>query len=373
MAGIYIHIPFCKQACTYCNFHFSTTGKNREQLIQALLKEIEIRKSYLNGEPIRSIYFGGGTPSMLSQKELASLFSQLEKHFDLSQLKEVTLEANPDDLNREKLSTLKTTPINRLSIGIQSFHEADLMFMNRAHKAEAGQRSIQDAQDAGFENLTIDLIYGVPGSNLKKWEENLQTFFKLKVPHLSSYALTLEENTAYAHRVKKGEIAAPNENDLADQYELLQVYIMQNDWEHYELSNYALKGNRALHNSSYWQGENYLGIGPSAHSFNGISRQWNVANNHLYTSANFLEDHYFEKETLSEKDRYHDALISRLRTKMGLSKSVLENEFSTEVLNHFYEKLAGLSSYIKEEKTVYGIKEEYWLTSDEIIRKLMID
>lgn len=373
MAGMYIHIPFCKQACNYCNFHFSTSLKYKDDIVKAILREIDNRKDYLEDKKIRSIYFGGGTPSLLSKDELNMIIASISKTYDLSDLQEVTLEANPDDLSPEKLKEIHGTIINRLSIGIQSFHQDDLDFMTRAHTAEEGIRSIKEAQEIGFENITIDLIYGVPTSSSAKWEENLEHFFELAIPHLSSYALTVEDRTAYAHQIKKGKVSAPDEDDLAEQYDLLQKYVRENQFEHYELSNYAKSGFHAVHNSSYWEGESYLGIGPSAHSFNGTSRQWNVANNSLYLRSDFAKDDFFQREELSERDRYHDALISQLRTKKGISLGLIEKEFSQKVRDHFFRSAENLKEYLKMEKASYAIKEEYWLTSDDIVRKLMLN
>jgi len=373
MAGMYIHIPFCKQACSYCNFHFSTSTKNREKLVDAICNEIAARQEYLQDKQLKTLYFGGGTPSMLSQFELESIFNSLSKHYDISELEEVCLEANPDDLSSEKLNELKQFPINRFSMGIQSFQQEDLDFMNRAHTAAEGTAAIKRAQDAGFENLNVDLIFGIPTSNLKKWEKNLQKFFGLNVPHLSSYALTLEEKTAYWSWVQKGKVKAPNEEELAAQYQLLQTYISNESWEHYELSNYCKEGYRAVHNTNYWTGKHYIGIGPSAHSYNGISRRWNLSNNVRYFATDPKSDEYFEKEILKEKDRYHELLINRLRTKMGIDLDEMKEDFSIAVLTHFQEAVKSIEDYLQLEKDAIRIKEQYWLTSDHILRKLMLD
>lgn len=373
MAGIYIHIPFCKQACTYCNFHFSTSRKNREQILSTILKEIALRKGYLDKQTIESIYFGGGTPSILSEIELGAIFSQLEKHFDLSGLKEVTLEANPDDLNNKKLRELKSLPIDRFSIGIQSTHQDELDFMNRAHNASEGIDSVKRSQDAGFEKISVDLIFGIPNGTIQKWEENLERIFELNVPHLSAYALTLEEKTVYHHLVKSGKYTAPKEDELAEQYNLLQNYISDNNWEQYELSNYCQGEKYAFHNSSYWKDELYLGIGPSAHSYNGKSRQWNLANNQAYSKGLKRATNYFETEELSEENRYHETLISRLRTKWGLPQKFMTENFSEKVNEHFEKQAESLSEYLVLTNGVYQIPKDYWFTSDNILQKLMLD
>jgi len=373
MAGIYIHIPFCKQACTYCNFHFSTTAKNRAEVLSAIKNELSSRKNYLNNQSIESIYFGGGTPSVLSYQELNEIFETLHREYDLSQCKEITLEANPDDLSNEKLKELAKLPINRLSIGVQSFHDSELNLMNRAHSSQEAIKCIRESQDLGFTNLTIDLIYGIPNGNLKSWEENLRTFFELEVPHLSSYALTVEKKTVLAHQIANAIVTAPKEEDLASQYDLLQEFISDQKWIHYELSNYCVDGMAALHNSSYWQGKSYLGVGPSAHSYNGSSRQWNIANNQLYAKAVFSGNDYFELEELNEKERYHDALISRLRTANGIELDFIRSTFNDKIQEHFLKKTKQQITYFEVNDSRFKIREEFWLTSDEIIRKLMLD
>ena len=373
MAGIYIHIPFCKQACSYCNFHFSTTAKHREEIVSAMLKEIEHRADFYDDELIKSIYLGGGTPSILSQAELSSIFNQLERHFDLNELEEVTLEANPDDLSKEKLRELKELPINRLSIGIQSFHQKDLDFMNRAHSAEEGIASVKRALDMGFEKLSLDLIFGIPTSTTAQWEANLKQIFSLDFDHLSAYALTLEEGTLFHHQVKSGKIKEVDDQVVAEQYQLLQDYIEHENWEQYELSNYCRNEQYAIHNTAYWMNERYLGIGPAAHSYDGRNRRWNVANNHLYYKHIHEGKEYFETEQLSEVDRYHELLISRLRTKWGIPKTFLEETFSSIILEHFTNSCAKLSEYIEEKDDRYQIKGRYWFTSDNLLEQLMMD
>lgn len=373
MAGIYIHIPFCKQACSYCNFHFSTSGKYRNEMVKAICREIGDRSNFFEGEAISSIYLGGGTPSILTQKELSAIFRTLDKHHDLSSLKEVTLEANPDDLKRNKLKELSSLPIDRLSIGIQSFHQEDLAFMNRAHTAEEAMNSVKRAQDIGFEKLNLDLIFGIPTADLTKWEANLKTIFSLNFEHLSAYALTLEEGTKFHHQVVKGELKECNEEEIAAQYRRLQDNINEQGWEQYELSNYARNGKYAIHNTAYWMNEKYLGIGPAAHSYNGIERKWNRANNQLYMKQLLSGNEYYNKEILSEKDRYHEALISRLRTKWGISKEFLESSFSEKTKHHFMVTAEKLKSYIEEDDFAYQIKRNYWFTSDNILEQLMLD
>jgi len=373
MAGIYIHIPFCKQACSYCNFHFSTTAKHRQAIVKGIATEIQQRADFFRDEPINSIYLGGGTPSILSQAELSSIFTQLEKHFDLSELKEVTLEANPDDLSYEKLKALKSLPINRLSIGIQSLHQKDLDFMNRAHNSKEGIASVERSLEMGFEKLNLDLIFGLPNSNLAEWESNLDQLFALDFEHLSAYALTLEEGTRFHRQVERGKLKELDDHLVAEQYQFLQDFIQQQGWEQYELSNYCKNDKIAIHNTAYWMNEKYLGIGPAAHSFDGKMRRWNVANNHLYNKQINAGEPYFQTEELSETDRYHEVLISRLRTKWGLSWEYLNDHFSETTLQHFKKciEMQNEALLIDEEKV--QIKPKHWFTSDQILRELMMN
>lgn len=318
MAGLYLHIPFCKQACHYCNFHFSTSLKLKDEMVSAILRELVLQKDYLEGEPLETIYFGGGTPSLLSQRDLDLIFGEIFKHYPIAaQPLEVTLEANPDDLNRLKINELKQSPVNRLSIGVQSFSEVDLRYMNRAHNALEALASIQNAQAAGFENLTVDLIYGSPTTSHEHWEKNLETVFALRIPHLSSYCLTVEPKTALAHQVKKGTARPVEDEHAARQFEFLVEQTTRAGYEHYEISNFAKPGWHSRHNSSYWQGKKYLGIGPSAHSFNGYSRQWNVANNATYIRTLQAGKLPFELEVLTPTQRYNEYVMTGLRTSWG--------------------------------------------------------
>lgn len=373
MAGIYIHIPFCKQACSYCNFHFSTKLSNKAAMIDAIAKEIEARKLYLNNEPINTIYFGGGTPSLLSEEELTRLFEVLYKTFEISASAEITLEANPDDLTLMKLKSLRSSPINRLSIGVQSFFEEDLRFMNRAHSADEATSSIKNAQDQGFENLNLDLIFGSPTTTDGMWQRNLEQFFELKIPHLSAYSLTIEEKTTLAHQIKTGKSQNIDEAQNYRQYMLLQDAIKANGYEQYELSNYCKNENYSKHNTAYWFGTNYLGIGPAAHSFNVKSRQWNVSNNMQYLKALNANKTHYELEDLSEIDRYHEYLITALRTKWGIDFEEIE-KFSGSLKTHFFKQLKKLNfnGLIHSEHNL-KIDSVNLFQSDEVVRKLMLD
>lgn len=332
MAGIYLHIPFCKQACNYCNFHFSTSLTQKENLLQALQKEIALQKDYLGNKTVETIYFGGGTPSLLSGDELKIIFGTIENYFPRQDLLEVTLEANPDDINPRFLKVLKSTPVNRLSIGVQSFREDDLRFMHRAHNAQQADYAIKAAQDAGFENMSIDLIYGSPGLSDDYWKENISKAQQLLIPHISSYALTVEPRTALAHAIEKGTIREVDAMQAATQFELLMGEMQCGGYEHYEISNFALPGKYAVHNTNYWKGKHYLGIGPSAHSYNGLSRRWNIANNSLYINSILSEGKCNdETELLTETNRINEYIMTSLRTMWGLSLDYVTNNFGSGI------------------------------------------
>jgi oxygen-independent coproporphyrinogen-3 oxidase len=318
MAGIYLHIPFCRQACHYCNFHFSTSLKLKNEFVEALLKEIKLQKNYLRAEPVNTIYFGGGTPSLLTIDELTNILQTLRQQFAVAADAEVTLEANPDDIVEEKLKDWKQAGINRLSIGVQSFFEEDLRWMNRAHSAQQAIDNLQLAKQY-FDNITIDLIYGTPTLPDDKWRHNVQQAIALGISHLSCYALTVEPNTALAHMIDKHKTTDVNTEDQARQFLLLMDWLQAAGYEHYEISNFALPGKRSRHNSSYWQGASYLGLGPSAHSFNGESRQWNIANNALYIKSLKEDKVPFEIENLTETQRLNEYIMTSLRTMEGLN------------------------------------------------------
>lgn len=340
MSGLYLHIPFCKQACHYCNFHFSTSFQQKGVVLEAMQKEIAFRQNYLEGQTLKTIYFGGGTPSLLTRIDLEQLFKTIETYFDIAAEPEITLEANPDDLNEEKLKELADSPINRLSIGVQSFAEADLQFMNRAHTAKEASACIENALKVGFNNLTIDLIYGSPTTSDKQWERNMDILIHYGIPHISSYCLTVEPQTALDHFVKTGKAKPVDEEQAARQFEMLMVTMEQAGYEHYEISNFAKPGWYAQHNSNYWLGASYLGIGPSAHSFNGESRQWNVANNVKYVKAiseNRQKDVY-EIEQLSVSQRYNEYVMTGLRTKWGCSLEKIQG-FGLQFTDHFLKEI----------------------------------
>jgi len=318
MAGIYIHIPFCKQACHYCDFHFSTSLKYKDELLQALVKEIHLQKNYVDGETIETIYFGGGTPSLLSVDEINLLTDAIAGLHSIASNAEITIEANPDDLNKAKSQSYLQTGINRFSIGIQSFFDDDLEWMNRVHRASEAEASIKRAQDTGFENLTIDLIYGYPLLSKEKWEYNLDKVFELGVPHVSSYSMTVESKTALASFIKKKKQPAMDDQQSAEQFVSLMAAMQLHDFEHYEISNFCKPGHYSRHNSNYWKGVKYLGIGPSAHSYNGQTRQWNVTNNAKYIQGLETSQIPAETELLSETNRLNEYIMTSLRTMWGL-------------------------------------------------------
>ncbi len=345
MPGIYLHIPFCKQACHYCNFHFSTSLKYKAEMMDAMLRELELRHNYLEDKTLDSIYFGGGTPSLLTEDELMCFFEEIGKYFTLNPGAEITLEANPDDLTKEKIAALRRTPVNRLSIGIQSFFEEDLRFFNRAHNAREARACLEEALGAGFDNLAIDLIYGSPTTSDGHWEENLKTTFRYNIPHVSCYALTVEERTALAHFIKTGKARPVEEEHAARQFDMLVAAMRSEGYIQYEISNFAQPGHFAVHNSSYWKGEPYLGLGPSAHSYNGESRQWNVANNAKYLRA--LHDFpgfenrpslLFEIERLSPSDRYNEYVMTGLRTTWGVELGRLR-QMGADIERHFLQHI----------------------------------
>ena len=352
-AGIYLHIPFCKQACVYCNFHFSTSLKHKEDVLQAMLREIEMQREYLQDTPIETIYFGGGTPSLLSADEINRLIDAIHNFYHVNQLQEVTLEANPDDLSRQYLQSLRHTPINRFSIGVQSFREEDLLYMKRAHNAQEADYAIKAAQDAGFDNLSIDLIYGTPGLSDAAWKHNLSKVAEMGIPHFSSYALTVEDKTALHHAIATKKAAPVEPEQAAGQFEILIDMSAAMGYDHYEISNLARPGHQAIHNTNYWRGNPYLGIGPSAHSFDGASgRRWNIANNALYAKS-ILQDHKlpFEEEKLTSTEHLNEYIMTSLRTMWGCNLDKIAAEWDDTCA-----KLVEKSSHLFQEKK--------WLVQD---------
>lgn len=361
MSGIYIHIPFCKQACHYCDFHFSTSLKLKSNLVEAILIEIDLRLPYLKNKNIETIYFGGGTPSLLSEKDLFLILEKLYKTYNVSSHAEITLEANPDDLSIDKLKELKRLEINRLSIGLQSFNDEELIWMNRAHTAAESEASVKRSQDKGFENISIDLIYGSKFSNLTNWKKTLDKTIALDVKHISSYNLTIEDKTKLGHDFKvKKEMAIDDEKSSELFLEMIDR-LEKNKFIHYEISNFGKENWFSNHNSNYWKGIDYIGFGPSAHSFDGVSRQWNISNNSLYIkNVNDTNESYFEKELLSEVDQFNEYILTSLRTIWGIDAEVLKNKFSSEIIDSFNRNI---NTYISKGMVTFT-NNQYVLTSN---------
>ncbi len=330
MSGIYIHIPFCKRKCSYCDFHFSTSLKHKSELIKALKKELILRKQE-QLIPVETIYFGGGTPSILNIEEINDILQTIYENYKIIETPEISLEANPDDLSETKIIKLSNTKINRLSIGIQSFFDDDLILMNRAHSAYESEKSLTIAKKY-FDNITIDLIYGVPNMSDKKWRKNIQKALDYEVNHISSYALTVEHKTALEQLIKKGKITNPNEYVAHEHFKILVDELTKEDFIHYELSNFGKENYFSKHNTSYWLGKKYLGIGPSAHSFNGKERSWNISNNMKYIKALQNDELPCEIEKLSTNDLYNECIMTGLRTIWGVSLKEISNKFGKNYL-----------------------------------------
>jgi len=331
LAGIYIHIPFCKQACYYCDFHFSTSLKRKEDMLTAIKRELVLRKDELSKEQIDTIYFGGGTPSILTIDELRILIDTIYENYEVVEDAEITLEANPDDLTSEKIKELAKIPINRLSIGIQSFFDDDLKFMNRAHSAEESRKCLTEATKY-FDNITIDLIYGVPNMSNEKWLSNLKQAFDFNIPHISAYALTVEEKTVLHKLIEKGKVPPVDEDLALEHYNILVEETEKRDFVNYEISNFGKLAYFSRHNTSYWLGEKYIGIGPSAHSYNGFERSWNVSNNTKYINALLADELPSENEQLTEINRFNEYVMTGLRTIWGVSFQKVEKEFGAMYL-----------------------------------------
>ena len=333
MSGIYIHIPFCKQACHYCDFHFSTSLKKKDEMVLALAKEIEMRKSEFQYEVVETIYFGGGTPSRLQIADLRLQIDSIYKNYKVTENPEITLEANPDDLSEEYLVELTKIGINRLSIGIQSFFEEDLKLMNRAHNSEEAKKCLELATHY-FDNISVDLIYGIPEMSNEKWLENIETALSFDISHISSYALTVEPKTALHTFIQKGIIPQPDDEVAQEHFQILVDKLTENEFIHYELSNFGKENYFSKNNSSYWLGKKYIGIGPSAHSYDGQKRGWNVSNNSLYLKSISENKLPSETEILSKTDRYNEYVMTGLRTIWGISLDRIETEFGKTYLDY---------------------------------------
>lgn len=368
MAGIYIHVPFCKQACHYCDFHFSTSLKNKAALIEALLLELEQRSEYLATKEIQTIYFGGGTPSLLETEEIQQVLAKIDSLFEVDHNAEITLEANPDDLTIPKIKELKAAGVNRLSIGIQSFYDEDLSDMNRAHNASEAKVVVQNCINQGFEHLSIDLIYGGTTLSDENWIQNLRTAFNSGINHLSAYSLTVEPKTALSSFIAKGKKPPLEDEKSIRHFELLKMMAKEHGFEHYEISNLAKPGHYSTHNTNYWKGEPYLGIGPSAHSFNGSSRQWNIRNNTQYIKLVGDNGAYFEQEELSPSDQYNEYIMTALRTTWGVDFNVIKARFGADLLIYIKNQLPSISTvFIESTENGFKLSAQGMNVADTVI------
>ncbi len=374
MAGIYIHIPFCKKACTYCDFHFSTSLKYVDEMTDAICAEIILKKERLAGQQIGSIYFGGGTPSVLPAAALQKIFNTLTQHFSIDSDAEITLEANPDDLDAKKIADLRQLPVNRFSIGIQSFFNEDLIWMNRAHNATEAETCVKRSQDAGFENLSIDLIYGYPLLTNEKWLQNINKAISLETPHISAYSLTVEPKTALAHAIRKGKQIPLNDEQSADQFEMLIKKSGEAGFEQYEISNFALPGKYAVHNTNYWRGVPYLGIGPSAHGFDGTNRYLNIANNATYLSL-LTEGKLAETvEELNPYDRFNEYIMTSLRTMWGVNLEQISSTYGKFFVNDTLKNIKPFveRNWLEQQENTLLLTAEGKLFADYIASELFL-
>ncbi|MFC0877042.1 radical SAM family heme chaperone HemW [Saccharicrinis sp. FJH2] len=373
MAGLYIHIPFCKTRCGYCDFHTSTGLNLMKPLTSAIIKEIKNNKHFLKGETLKTIYFGGGTPSLLSDEYLISIFDTIYSELKVDTEAEVTMEANPDDLTPDKLKFLKTLPVNRFSMGVQSLNDSELKFMNRRHNAQQAVTAIENAYKTGFENLTIDLIYGIPGQTMNSWTNTLDNALKLPVKHLSSYSLMYEKGTLFYNLVQNNRMHPMADESVLEMFSHLIEKTAKAGLDQYEISNFAIPGWESQHNSSYWNGSIYWGVGPSAHSYNGKVRQWNIADNAGYVTAINNGDPFFEVEHLDEDTRYNDFVITRMRTMKGCSLEELEQLFGTQKRDYFVKNAQKFiqSGNLSVDNQVIRLNKSGIFISDHIMSEML--
>lgn len=375
MSGIYIHIPFCKSKCAYCNFFSLVSEKKINDYVNSLKREIVSRKDYLGGEKVKTIYFGGGTPSLLPTKYIDEILKNLNNNFDLVSNPEITLEANPDTIDKEQLFELKSLGVNRISVGIQSFNDDDLKYLDRKHDSKHALQIIDDLKCVGFEKLTLDLIYGIPTLTEEKWNKNLDIFFSTGISHLSAYALTVEPKTILGQRIAKGDLQDINEEETVCHYEILVDRTKENGFEHYEISNFAKPGCRSQHNSIYWNDEKYLGLGPSAHSYDGNSRQWNISNLTKYIQLiNSESECYYEKEILSTEDKFNEYVMTSLRTSWGCDIEKISAKYGSSYSEHF---LKNVKKYLEsgemlKDFNTYRLTDEGMLFADGIAAELFL-
>ena len=374
MAGIYIHTPFCKSKCAYCNFFSLASQSKINDYVEALKKEIVLRKNYLGDETVKTIYFGGGTPSLLSVKNIEEILDLINKNYEIISSPEITLEINPDTIDREKMESLKQIGINRMSVGIQSFNDEDLKYLGRRHDSRHAMQVLEDLKHTDFEKITLDLIYGMPTLTEEKWNKNLDIFFSTDITHLSAYALTVEPKTILGQRIEKGELQSVSEEETIRHYNILVERTKENGFEHYEISNFAKEGFRSQHNSIYWRDEKYLGLGPSAHSYDGNSRQWNISNLTKYIQLIGNSEDYFDKEILSRDDKFNEYIMTSLRTSWGCDIEKIERDYGKSYAHHF---LKNIKKYLDngemlKENNTYFLSEEGKLFADGIAADLFL-
>ena len=375
VAGIYLHIPFCLRKCAYCDFYSVANTKFTDDFVSAICKEIELQKNYLDREKVQTIYFGGGTPSILNVNQIGIILENIHKYFNVDLNTEITLEANPDNLNAEYLKDIKSIGVNRLSVGIQSFNDTDLQLMKRKHTVNQAIKSVNDTQDQGFNNISIDLIYGLPDLTINNWEKNINEALNLKIQHISAYHLTIEPNTTFHKLHNKQKLNLPTEDESIDQFKLLIDKTAEKGFLHYEISNFAVDGSISLHNTNYWMGVKYLGLGPSAHSYNLTSRQWNISNLHEYLDVILKGKIPSESENLSKIEKYNDFVITSLRTMWGVNTKILKREYGDKYEKYFFAKARRMLS----EKLLIKPGDNFILTekgifiSDNIIQELLYD
>jgi oxygen-independent coproporphyrinogen-3 oxidase len=368
MMGVYFHIPFCRHACHYCDFHFSTKLDAQEDLVVAMLKEMALRKEEFVQHEISTIYFGGGTPSLLTESQLGRMLESLGE--GMSSAKEITLEANPEDLTPEYLRMLQRLGINRLSIGVQSFYNEHLEYINRKHTGAQAEAAIKRAQDAGITNITADLIFGIPIATFSQWQSNVEQLLQLEIPHFSAYALTIEEKTVFGARQKKGMLEPQKDEEVEKSFLYLHETAKLLGYEHYELSNYAKPGFRSVHNGNYWKGISYVGFGPSAHSFSEGKRRWNISNNAQYIRLIELKKEFFEVEELTEVDCSNERIMVGLRTCEGIEWKDFPDDWRKENERNFFKYVEGGNAEMNE--VGFRLTPKGWLISDHIISTLFI-
>ena len=363
MAGIYIHIPFCYKACHYCDFHFSTSLTLKTKLIGAICKELKLKNKYLGSQPVETIYFGGGTPSILEEKYIAKILKTIYKYFSISKFLECTFEVNPNDLTVDKVRGLIKLGINRFSVGAQSFDDIQLKLLNRSHTSNQIERSIKLIQDLGVYNINIDLMYGTPNLKNKLWENNLMKAVSLNVTHMSCYCLTIEKGTVFYKMVNSGNLKLDSDDNIKLQFLTMRDVLRSNNFVHYEISNFCIPSFESKHNSSYWKGKNYLGVGPSAHSFNGKKRHWNIKNNYKYIDALNNDNNYFEEEILTKKNIANEYILTNIRTNKGLARNIL----SRLTNNIEYSKLMSQLDKLINDSLIINKKDRFYLTQNGMI------